>query len=436
MKTKDKLPVTNLVIFGITGDLSSRYILPALAQLKKAGRLPSNFKIVGLSRRPIAAEHVLDSETACLGDYLVMLQMDVANDKDYEKLKLRLGDGGQVIFYFAVPPTAVLPIVHRLNRAKLNGPKTKLLLEKPFGYDLESAKYLVAETTKCFKEKQIYRIDHYMAKEMAQNISVFLGSNSLFRQIWNSQFIDSIDILSAEKIGIEGRTNFYESTGALRDFVQSHLMNLAALTLMRPCSGVFEFSELPERRLEALKSLRPIDQDDVVRAQYSDYKEEVSNPKSNTETFVSLKLHSQDSRWAKVPITLTTGKKLDQKLTEIRVSFKKTDDSEANTLILRIQPEEGIELDLWTKTPGYDRELRRLPLKFSYAEGAARLPNAYEQVLVDAMRGSQSLFASSDEVLETWRILQPVIDCWSMSRSKLHIYEPGSTVEQVLAKHV
>jgi len=436
MKKVAEAQTVTLVVFGISGDLSRRYILPALAVLKEAGRLPKNFGILGLSRRDVSAKQILDKETARLASHLTLRQIGLTSLGDYKALKSALPKTGQVMFYFAVPPLAVTPIVKMLAKARLNGPKTKLLLEKPFGYDSESAKELVQAVGECFSEPQIYRIDHYMAKEMSQNIAVFLGSNALFRDVWNNQFIDSIDILAAEKIGIEGRTQFYESTGALRDLVQSHLMNLAALTLMRPCSSLFEFAELPIRRLEALKALLPVDPKSVSRAQYQGYKKEVKNPDSAVETFCSLKLYSSEPRWKGVPITLTTGKNLDQKLTEVRVSLKKTDVGQTNSLVLRIQPEEGIEIDLWAKQPGYDRGLRRLPLKFSYAEGADRLPNAYEQVIVDAIRSDQSLFASSAEVLETWRILDPVIKDWNSDVSPLKTYKPGSSLETVLSNFV
>ncbi|HEU5004558.1 MAG TPA: glucose-6-phosphate dehydrogenase [Candidatus Saccharimonadales bacterium] len=431
----NELPTTTLVIFGITGDLASRYILPALAKLDELGQLPENFRLLGLSRRQISSEDVLKGETSRLKKYLETTQMDMADPADYQKLKEKLPAQGQKIFYLSIPPAAVMPILRRLSAAGLNHGNTKLLLEKPFGYDLESARELISEIEECFKEDQVYRIDHYMAKEMAQNISVFLGSNALFRKIWNNQFIDSIDIIAAEKIGIEGRADFYEQTGALRDIVQNHLMNLAALTLMRPCGSLFEFEDMPERRLEALKSLKAADPNGAVRAQYDGYQDEVSNERSLVETFAAVTLESSDPRWHGVPIKLVTGKNLDTKVTEIRVRFKQTDESQANELCLRIQPKEGVEIDLWAKQPGFSHDLRHLPLSFDYAQGAERLPNAYEQVLVDAMRSRTSLFAGAGEVLETWRVLQPILEHWQMN-SNINTYKPGVAVEQVLEADV
>ena len=432
MANNTDLPPTTLVVFGVTGDLSHRYILPALAVLDKASRLPANFKLIGLSRRQINTKDVLQEKTKNLSKYLEIIHMDVASDADYQNLRKHLPAAAQTIFYLSVPPAAVLPILKRLSASGLNHGNTKLLLEKPFGYDLDSARELTNETKKCFSEDQVYRIDHYLAKEMAQNIAVFLGSNALFRDVWNNKFIESIDVIAAENIGIEGRAGFYESTGALRDFVQSHLLQLAALTLMRPCSSLFEFEDMPKRRLEALVSLKPADPQLATRAQYDTYRQEVTNPGSNVETFASVKLFSNDPRWKDVPITLTTGKKLNTKTTEVRVRFKKTDASQANTLVLRIQPEEGVEIDLWAKKTGYEQELRNLPLTFSYADGSERLPDAYEQVLVDAMRSRLSLFASSNEILETWRILNPLLQNWAMSDAKLGTYKAGSSIEQIV----
>ena len=429
---------TILVVFGITGDLSQRYFLPALAQVCHTAHLPKDFRVIGVSRRDVSVTKVLGKNKKILGNFTELFQMDLDSAGDYKSLKKKLNEisrkvGGrpQVIFYLSIPPAAVLPIVKQLGQAGLNHAQAKLLLEKPFGFDLISAQEMIVQTAAHFSEEQIYRIDHYLAKEMAQNIVTFLGSNALFRDVWSSRFIEKIDIVVAEKIDIESR-QFYDSTGALRDIIQSHLLQLAALTLMEPYSGVFEYEELPGRRLAALKSLKVDAQKPVIRAQYQGYCDEVSNPDSLTETFVSLTLKSVDPRWWGVPILLASGKNLNDKLTEIRVYFKKKADSEANRLALRVQPKEGIELDLWVKEPGYERRLQQKSLAFTYEQHYERLPDAYERVLLDAIRGSQSLFASSGEVLESWRILESVQQRWSMHPENLLSYKPGSTIEEVL----
>jgi glucose-6-phosphate 1-dehydrogenase len=434
-------PPTVLVIFGITGDLSHRYLLPALNEICAAGKLPEEFKIIGVSRRPITKEDLFRSNEQNLQQYGEPLQMDVENLNSYNVLKNKIDEissgfkgSAEIIYYLSVPPTGVLPIIEKLGVSELNPPNAKLLLEKPFGTDLESAQELISETSKHFPEKQVYRIDHYLAKEMAQNIAVFLGSNTLFRSVWNNQFIEKIEIDAAEQISIEGRANFYDSTGALRDIVQSHLMQLAALTLMDPCNNIFDFEEMPLRRLNALKKLRADANQPFVRGQYESYRQEVEKNDSNTETFASLTLLSDNPRWQGVPIRLATGKNLKEKLTEIRVYFKKIDESEENLLILRIQPSEAIVIQVWVKEPGYERRLLKIPHELTYNKHFDHLPDAYEQVLVDAMQSNHSLFAGSEEVLESWRILKPVQQKWQGNPEDIIIYKPGSTIEEVIKK--
>lgn len=428
------LSPTILVIFGISGDLSHRKLLPALAEIKRAGQLPKDFKVLGVSRRDISKTEVLTPECAELADVLEIYTMDVKQPADYQKLKQKIesqGTSHQIIFYFAVPPHAVLPIVRNLGQADLNAPHIKLLLEKPFGVDYGSAKELISEIDAHFKEDQVFRIDHYLAKEMAQNITIFLGSNTIFRDLWNSQFIESFEITALEEIGIEGRIELWENTGTLRDFVQSHLLQLAALMLMKPCSDIFDFAEIPRRRLAALEAIKLAKPGQAIRGQYKGYRDEVGNPNSNVETYVRLSVESDDPRWRGVPIHLMTGKKLDKKMTAIRVRFKTTETSSSNLLIFRIQPDEGIEIDLWVKKPGYARELEKLKLDFSYDQ-SSRLPDAYEMVIVDAMRSNHSLFASSAEVLASWRVLQPVLEAWQNDGQDLKIYQPGSSAEVIL----
>ena len=443
MDTEKSLPPTILVIFGVSGDLAQRYLLPALAQINKNNQLPKDFRLLGVTRQKLKAKNVLKSKAKNLKKQTEIFRMDLEDDSEYQRLKQHIDKISkkysikpQVIFYFAVPPAAVLPIIRHLGRAKLNHSRTKLLLEKPFGVDLTSAADLIKETKKHFKEEQAYRIDHYLAKEVAQNIAVFLGGNVLFRDVWSSDFISKIEVIASEKIDIENRVNFYEQSGALRDLIQSHLLQLTALVLMKPCPDVFDFSEVPRRRLEALKQLKIADGDfykNVVRAQYQGYRKEVNNVRSTTETFVSLNLESRDPRWSGMPIHIVTGKALDRKFTEIRVYFKKSQRAEANLLTIRIQPHEGIELDLWVKKPGYDRNLAKLPLDFNYEQYfGADLPEAYEQVIVDAMRARPDLFASSGEVLASWSILEEVQKKWQMSTKDLKFYKKGTQFSSVI----
>jgi len=426
----DKMVSTALVIFGVTGDLSGRYLLPALSEICRGEDIRARLQIIGTSRRAVLAEDVLKNVSKGLAGHFQTIQLDYERLSDFHKLKDQLAglSTEQVIFYFALPPDAVLPVIRKLGEAGLNTPKYKLLMEKPFGWDYQSAKRLIEQIGRYFKEEQVYRIDHYLAKEMAQNIAVFLGSNALFRDVWNNKFIESIEIAAEEEIGVEGREKFYEQTGALRDVLQSHLLQLAALTLMEPCPDVFDFSMMQSRRLEALNQLEPV-LDSVIKGQYDGYRQLAGNEDSKVDTFISLELKSNKPKWQGVPIRLLTGKKLKQKLTEIRVYFKKSQSAQSNLLRLRVQPKEGVEIDLWVKKPGYDQQLEKLPLDFNYQQYFDRLPDAYEQVIVDAMRGRSNLFASSQEVLASWQILEPLLKDWQ-DREPVS-YTPGVSADDI-----
>jgi glucose-6-phosphate 1-dehydrogenase len=322
-------------------------------------------------------------------------------------------------------------IVEYLGESGMNQLNMKILFEKPFGVDLKSAEKLIEQTARHYKEEQIYRIDHYLAKEMAQNVVAFRGRNALFSDIWNNNFIDSIQITAAQKIDIEGRAHFYEQTGALRDIVQGHLMQLLALVLIDIPSDL-EWDQMPQLRLEALSQVDSSNPDQAIRGQYEGYKNEVANPDSKVETFVSLKLSSRQDRWLGVPITLTSGKALSEAKTEIRVRLKSNDGAKSNCLVFNIQPNEGIEIELFVKKPGYGRMFETQHLSFNYPEGT-RLPDAYEQVMVDAISSQKSLFTCSDEVLQSWRILQPLLDRWDSNGEGLRIYPKGSDLSSILA---
>jgi glucose-6-phosphate 1-dehydrogenase len=437
------MPPTILIIIGITGDLSRRKLLPAIEEIVRAGAAPEHFKVVGVTRQPMSAQDVLhlaagDTHTF-LETNLAMCQMDVTKPNDYDVLRAHLaeieetfGMPAQRLFYVSVPPQVAQPIVGLLGASGLSKvPHTKLLLEKPFGTDLTSAQELIEQTKRYFSEDQVYRIDHYLAKEMAQNLIVFRGSNTLFRRTWNNDFIESVEILATEDISIEGRASFYEQTGALRDLVQSHLLQLAALTLMSS-PHVGKLDEVPAGRLAALKQLRvapgvPIPER-VHRAQYEGYRTEVNNPHSTVETYVDITLESTDPAWQGVPIRLITGKALAQKTTQICLTYKKDAGNEPNMLVITLQPDEGVQLCLWAKVPGYEWRVDQHAMSMAFKDYFADMPEAYEQVLVDAMQSNHTLFTSSDEVIETWRILQPVQAAWALSdAADLHTYRPGTT---------
>lgn len=433
---------TILVIIGITGDLSKRKLLPAIEQLAKAGALPELLRVVGITRQDIAKDTILAAQhhTSYLDRRLEMFRMDLADSTDYERLKAHLekieedlGAPAQKVFYLSIPPQFSRPIVERLGDVGFaQDPTTKLLLEKPFGTDLTSARELVAETRQTFSERQLYRIDHYLAKEMAQNLIIFRGSNALFRRTWNREFIERVEIIASEKIGIEGRTEFYEQTGALRDLVQSHLLQLAALVLMNvPRANALD--AVPMLRHDALKQLRFSTEAKAIRGQYDTYQQEVDNIGSTTETYVDLTLESLDERWLGVPIRIVTGKALREKATYIRIVYKKNEAHEANELTISLQPDAAIKLRMWTKVPGYERKLEQHDLKISLEDQFPVMPEAYEQVLLDAITANHALFASSDEVLETWRIIQPLLDVWQMDSVPLVQYRKGSVAGSVKA---
>ena len=424
---------TKLLIFGITGDLSTRKLLPALEQIISTGNF-NELSVIGVSRREVNQADLFvncDNKTFLDGK-LSMFSMNLDASGDYYGLKdfVSLGDDEQLLIYMAVPPLATAQIVDYLGEAGLNSHNIKILFEKPFGVDLSSAEQLIERTARHYHEEQIYRIDHYLAKEMAQNIVAFRDKNALFSDVWNNNFIESIQVIASQKMGIEGRTHFYEQTGALRDVVQGHVMQLLALTLM-DIPNDFEWDKMPELRLQAFNQLQPVDPNKAIRAQYEGYKDEVGNQDSKVETFVSLNIVSGQPRWQGVPIKLTAGKSLAETKTEIRIYLKKNDGVRGNCLVFRIQPNEGIDIELFVKKPGYSREFETRHLSFNYPADT-KLPDAYEQVIVDAISSQKSLFTCSGEVLRTWQILQPVQDSWNSSNEGPKTYPVGSDISVVL----
>ena len=421
---------TKLVIFGITGDLSRRKLLPALQHVHKEC---DELSVIGVSRRDVDVPELLDSALGSRDlQHLVRVHtMDLADRAAYDGLRkdIDLKDDEQALVYLSVPPQSATQIADFLGEAGINTPNVKLLFEKPFGVDLTSAQAVIERTAEYFSEDQLYRIDHYLAKEMAQNIVALRGKNALFSHLWNNASVASIDVIASESIGIEGRGQFYEQTGALRDLVQGHLMQLLALTLMDIPSG-FNWDGLPAARLRALEQIETALPGEAIRAQYDGYQAEAENPGSLTETFAAIQLHSTDERWRDVPLRLITGKALAEKRTEIRVKLKPAGDAESNTIIFKIQPNEGVEIELFTKQAGYDRVFERHLLSYAYKAGT-RLPDAYEQVLMDAIRGNKNLFTESNEVLASWRILADVQYAWAMDNELLHVYAPGSSFEDI-----
>lgn len=424
---------TKLVIFGITGDLSTRKLIPALSRIIATGDF-DDLSIIGVSRRDVEQYELLGEHHEQLTGTTSMFTMDLTQASEYERLReyIDLQSDEQAIFYLSVPPASSAQIVELLGEAGLNGDNVKLLLEKPFGTDLVSAKDMIDHVARHFEESQVYRIDHYLAKEMAQNILIFRASNALFNTIWDNRFIEKIEVVASERIGIEGRTNFYEQTGALRDFVQGHLMQLLSLTIM-DLPNEINWDEMPAGRLRAIEEIQPAQSEQTMRGQYTGYCDEVENPDSAVETFVRVELQSHSEKWQEVPLILATGKALADKRTEVRVHFKRQRESQANCLIFSIQPNEGVELDVYARMPGYDRSYEQKSMRFDYAHDA-ELPDAYEQVIVDAIRSHKSLFATGGEVLRSWEILQPIQEAWARGEGELTMYAQGTDLAELLDK--
>ncbi len=425
---------TKLVIFGITGDLSTRKLLPALAQIINTGDF-DDLSVIGVSRQEVDVTELLVTKLgdAMLADRITSFTMDTLNLDDYKRLKdvVALRKDEQLLLYLSVPPGASAQIVELLGQAGLNMPAAKLLLEKPFGIDLDSAKKMIDHVGKYYDESQVYRIDHYLAKEMTQNIIAFRGSNALFDHVWNNDAIEKIEVVALEEIGIQGRVQFYEQTGALRDVLQGHLMQLLSLVLMDIPRGM-DWTDASKMRLEALDFIELAKPNKAIRGQYVPYRDEVDNPDSMVETFASVTLQSRDDRWLGVPILLATGKCMDQKTTEVRVYFRKTHESQTNCLTFNIQPHEGVKIELFTKRPGYENELESKTLSFMYPE-ETKLPDAYEQVIVDAIRSRKSLFATSEEVIRSWEILTPIQQYWASQETDLRIYNAGTDLYELLS---
>lgn len=446
------------VIFGVDGDLSKRKLLPALYELMDKNLLSENFKIIGTTRRDTQVEDIIshiktslhnassdirDNTINRLRSSLQLVKMDIELQSDYARLEeiinqteTSIGQPANRLFYLAVPPKMVATIVSHLGEQGLHKSaltESRLLVEKPFGYDTHSAEELITQMEKVFAEDVIYRVDHYLAKETVQNILTFRFKNPLFEAVWDKSTVEHIMITASETIGIEGRVNFYENTGALRDLIQSHLLQLLALvTMEKPSDNSSESIHLA--KLSLLNAINPIGPQEVsscsVRGRYETYLQEVSNPDSTTETYAALRLNINNQRWQNVPVLLRAGKAMAEKVTEITLIFKPDDpeSSDRNALTIRIQPNEGIVLSLLAKKPSFAQETELVQMDFSYREhfGGAKHPDAYERVLVDAIKGDKTLFTTDKEVLAAWKIIENVIQSWSKNEDDLEAYPNGS----------
>ncbi len=385
---------TQLVIFGITGDLAGRKLLPALKEIINTGEY-DDLSIVGVSRREVNVAELLSGQPELIGRTSVFT-MDLADAKAYTRLKTSLeeGEADQTLFYLSVPPGAAADIVDFLGVAGLNTPNYKVLFEKPFGYDLASAQEFIERTARYFKEEQLYRIDHYMAKEVAAELLRLRRNAENHHHHWNNQSIKRVRVVASEKIGIEGRAQFYEQTGALRDFVQGHLMQLLSLVLINKPG----LKELPAERLAALQSITPADPTKAQLGQYEGYQDEVGNPGSLVETFVALHLKSEDPAWEGVDLQLITGKALNEKRSYIEIEYH---DGSLDVF------EEGKVLS-----------------------SSSRALDAYERVLLEAFAGRKEIFTTNAEVLRAWQIVAPIQEAWNMNNEPLQVYAIGTDLIQ------
>ncbi len=448
---------TVLIIFGITGDLAQRKLLPALYRLAEENILPPEFRVVGISRRGTTTADVIniiknriDAHDGRSAEIFARLEkiisiaaMNIAEGDEYgaltaelERLESEVHHPLNRLFYLAIPASLFQTVTERLGQSDINvhgkdNRECRFLIEKPFGYSLSSAQDLISALDQLFDEEQIFRIDHYLAKETAQNILAFRFENPLFSAAWNREHISHILITAVESIGIEGRASFYENMGALRDLVQSHLLQLLALvTMNRPSS--MSASDIHREKEILLSRIRPPEkgrmEKETVRGQYRSYREETGKTDSLTETYAAIKLSIDTDEWRGVPVFIRTGKAIKEKVTEITLVF--FDDKyrmRKNYLTIRIQPNEGIVIDLQIKKPGFGSALEQVQLDFCYGEKLpARASDAYERVLFDAMRADRTLFATSSEVLSCWRITEPILEEWKTPGFPLHIYENNS----------
>jgi glucose-6-phosphate 1-dehydrogenase len=466
-----------LVIFGASGDLTKRKLIPSLYHLYRHRKLPQGFFVYGIGRTEIPVDQFRESlrtstEETFPGDFnasswnefalkLYYSVLDYSNSGSYATLKADLpplekrhGTGGNRIFYLAVPPSVYEPIVRRLGASGLSreeGGYSRVVVEKPFGKDLDSARALNGVLRDSFEEKQIYRIDHYIAKETVQNIFMFRFANSIFEPLWNNRYIDHVQITSSETLGVERRAGYYEKAGVLRDMFQNHMLQLLALTAMEP-PDAFEADRVRDERVKVFRSVRPFSLDRVseqlVTGQYGrgqiqgqavpGYREEEGVAgDSATPTFAAMKVYLDNWRWNGVPFYLRSGKRLSTRKIEISIHFKPVPHSmfinalngsiDPNTLVFRIQPEEGISLNFQTKQPGSKICLRPVPMDFSYGKDV--LFDAYEWVLLDCMLGDSILFLREDGVEQAWSLLTPVIENLESETGAedLPNYEAGSS---------
>jgi len=459
----------DLVVFGATGDLAQRKLLPALFHRDEQGQIPEHSRIIGVSRRAMSHEQFKEMARAAIEEHvaeadrrpdvcerfyarLSYVSADAAAETGWGDLENILRDRQDVIrvFYLATGPDLFGPICERLGAHHLVTPQTRVVIEKPVGKSGESARAVNDAIGRVFAEPAVYRIDHYLGKETVQNLMALRFANALFEPLWTSAHIDHVQITVSETLGVEGRAGYYDTAGALRDMVQNHMLQLLCLVAMEPPISI-DANSVRDEKLKVLKSLKPIIADQVmnntVRGQYRaganaggavpGYLDELGSPTSKTETFVALKAEIANWRWNSVPFYLRTGKRLASRVSEIVIGFRPIPHSvfgnsagpiAPNRLVIRLQPDEGVKLWLMIKDPGPGgMRLQHVPLDMSFAKAfGVRNPDAYERLLMDVVRGNQTLFMRRDEVEAAWNWIDPILDAWRDSTELPKSYTSGT----------
>ncbi|WP_417741301.1 glucose-6-phosphate dehydrogenase [Salipiger sp.] len=453
----------DLIIFGGTGDLARRKILPALFRRFCSGQMPEDSRVIGAARSEMDDAAFRDFTREALVEFgksqadnaeaieaflshLHYVPVDAKGEGGWDALKDLLREDEDIVraYYFSVGPSLFADLAGQVRNHGLSNRATRIVVEKPFGHDLESARALNEELAQYFHEDQIYRIDHYLGKETVQNLMAVRFGNMLFEPLWNAQYVDHIQITVAETVGVGGRGSYYDKSGAMRDMVQNHLMQLLCLIAMEPPAR-FEADAVRDEKLKVIRALEPVDPDQIVRGQYTSdgempsYREDAENPTSKTESFIALKCYVSNWRWANTPFYLRTGKRLTARASEIAVVFKETPHSifgidsgrHRNVLSIRLQPNEGMTLGVTIKEPGPGgMRLVDVPLDMSFAEAlgpeAEEVTDAYERLIMDVIRGNQTLFMRGDEVEAAWSWTDPLIEGWERRGDSPKPYDAGS----------